>query len=80
MKLLIVASIDPFNLSPGGTETYVMNLINSIANCNIEITIIGFSQNGNKSCKNTQQNFNFIPLIKRNKISNYQFLTTLLLK
>lgn len=80
MKLFIVASIDPFNLSPGGTETYVINLINSIANCNIEITIIGFSQNGNKRCNNAQKNFNFIPIIKSNKISNYQFLTTLFLK
>lgn len=76
MKLFIVASIDPFNLNPGGIETYVMNLINSFANCNIEVTMVGFSQNENKN----QQNYNFIPIVKNKKISNYQFLTALLMK
>jgi L-malate glycosyltransferase len=76
MKLFIVAAIDPFDLKPGGTETYVMNLINSVANCNTEITLVGISQNGNQ----TQHNFNFVPIIKNIQISNYKFLSTLLLK
>lgn len=76
MKLLIVTAIDPYTLKPGGTESYVMNLINSIKNYNIEVTMIGISQRQN----HTQPNFNFISINKNSKISNYKFLLTLLLK
>jgi len=76
MRLFIVTIIDPHNLKPGGTESYVMNLINSMIKSNIEVTMIGISQNRNQN----QLKFNFVPIIKDSKTSNYKFLLTLLLR
>lgn len=76
MRLLIITSIDPSNLKPGGTEAYVMNLVNSAVDNNVEVTMAGVS----RSEKLYYQGFNFIPIIKDAKVSNYKFLLYLVLK
>lgn len=76
MEIVIVASIDPFVLKPGGTRNYTMNLINSMQTLGINVTLMGISENKYYN----EQKYNFISIVKGKKVSNYRFLLNLLLK
>jgi L-malate glycosyltransferase len=76
MEIVIVASINPFVVKPGGTRNYVMHLINSLLTLNMNVTLIGISSNEVA----VEQKYRFIPIVTGEKISNYRFLFSLLLK
>jgi L-malate glycosyltransferase len=76
MEIVIVASINPFVVKPGGTRNYVMNLINSLQTHNMNVTLLGTSNNEHGDT----QKYKFVPIVKGTKISNYRFLFNLLIK
>jgi glycosyltransferase involved in cell wall biosynthesis len=53
-----------------------MNLINSVIDHNVEVTMAGISKNKDQ----IHPKFNFIPIVKDLKVSNYKFLFSLILK
>ena len=78
MEVTIISDIDPNTPKPGGTRSYVMNLIPFLLEQGIKTTLIGVSYN--KRGIAPEYPFTFIPVVRSQKISSYKFLFNLLLK
>jgi len=79
MEVTIISDIDPYAPKPGGTRSYVMNLILFLLEQGIKTTLIGVSYN-KKEKMSFKHPFNFIPVVRSQKISSYKFLFNLFLK
>ena len=77
MNVALVASMDPEYCAPSGVRAYITNLISQLISRGIDIALIGVSY---KKEKNQEYDFDFIPILKKNKISGYQFFVNLLFK
>lgn len=73
MRIIFVDSIDPKREAIGGKCRYVTELISKLRQQNIQTTLIGVG-----SEKYSDMIFNFIPILKSNKITGYKFLMHLL--
>jgi glycosyltransferase involved in cell wall biosynthesis len=76
MELIIVSPIDPFNTKPGGMQTHIMNLIDSMVAHEINVTLIGVSHKK----KQIDKTFKFIHITVKEKMSSHEFLINLLFK
>lgn len=76
MELIIVSSIDPSNTKPGGMQTHIMNLIDSMVAHEINVTLIGVSHKK----KQIDKTFKFIHITVKERMSSYEFLINLLFK
>ena len=75
---MLISGIDPYTPKPGGTRSYVMNLIQFLCEQGIKTTLIGVSSN--KEEAPTEHLFTFIPIVKNQNLSSYKFLFNLFLK
>ena len=78
MEVTIISDIDPYTPKPGGTRSYVMDLIRFLSEQGIKTTLIGVSYN--KKEMPSESPFTFVPVVKGKKISSYKFLLNLFLK
>ena len=79
MKVTIISDIDPYTPKPGGTRSYVMDLIPFLCEREIKTTLIGVSYN-KKGKISSKYPFAFVPVVRSQKISSYKFLFNLFLK
>lgn len=74
MELKIIAPVDPLVERPGGTRTYVMNLISSLAKSGMDFSLIGMDfEEGNGS-----PSFEFVPAVVAPRVSSVRFLRGLM--
>lgn len=76
MEVLIVHGIDPYNTKPGGTRSYILNLIDFLINRKIKVTLMGISSHE----QHIDINYNFIKVKGAYKDSSIKFLFALFIK
>ena len=76
MEILLVGAIDPYTDRPGGTKTYILNLISRLRKIGIDVTLIGISY-GDRPQEIGQ---NFVPVCYGEKISSFKFFLKLFIK
>lgn len=76
IHVVFVDSVDPNISTPGGVGPYVDSLIRAFQNEGVKVTLLGTI----RSHGYTKPTYNFIPIMKSQKISSYHFLFNLILK
>lgn len=74
MQVSVVAPVDPLVEMPGGTRTYVMNLVDSLARSGIDFSLVGIDYDLNDG----EAPFEFTPVATGAKISSVRFLRGLM--
>ncbi|MCG2736002.1 MAG: glycosyltransferase family 4 protein [Candidatus Methanoperedenaceae archaeon] len=76
MEILIVHGIDPYATKPGGTRSYILNLIDYLKNKNIKISLAAISSKKHMN----KSDYDFIQLLKTSEVSSVKFFITLCIK
>ena len=76
MEVVIVEGVDPDVTTPGGTRAYIMSLIKMLRKEDVNVSLIGIS---NPDYVHNGE-YSFVPVVKNQKVSGYNFLFNLFLK
>jgi glycosyltransferase involved in cell wall biosynthesis len=76
MEVVIVEGVNPDVTTPGGTRTYILNLIKMLRKEDVNVSLIGIS---NPDYVHNGE-YSFVPVVKSQKVSGYKFLFNLFLK
>ncbi len=74
MRISIVAPVDPLVERPGGTRTYVMNLVDGLVKSGVEFSVIGVDYD----ISDGDAPYDFFPAATGGKISSVRFLRGLM--
>ena len=69
MELILVGAIDPFENRPGGTKTYISNIIKYLKPRDFHIILVGISY----GIIPNDNIFQFIPMCQGKNISSFDF-------
>jgi len=78
MEISIVGSAEPLVTKPGGTRSYIMNLIEYLCSKDEKVTLYGIFHNSNR--EPNRKGFKFKAVAKGKKISSVRYLFNLFLK
>lgn len=73
MEVLIVHGMDPYITKPGGTRSYILNLIDFLISKDIKVSLLGISSKE----PGIKKDYNFIRLLKTSELSSIKFLIIL---
>lgn len=74
MQVAIIAPVDPLVERPGGTRTYVMNLVRSLTASDIDFSLVGVDFDRSDGAPS----FDFVPAVVSSKVSSMRFLRGLM--
>ncbi|MFQ5884702.1 MAG: glycosyltransferase family 4 protein [Thermoplasmata archaeon] len=74
MQVAIIAPVDPLVEKPGGTRTYVMNLVNSREESEIDFFLVGVDFDKTDG----DPSFEFVPAVVSSRVSSMKFLRGLM--
>lgn len=75
MEILLVHGIDPYITKPGGTRSYILNLINFLITRDVKVSLAGISYKEHSS-----NDYDFIRISNTSDISSMKFLFMLFVK
>jgi len=74
MRVSIVAAVDPLVEKPGGTRTYVMNLVRGLTEKNIDFSLVGVDFDGTDG----SPPYDFTPAVTSPEVSSVRYLRGLM--